>query len=60
MSDANIENKLRDEVIFWREYIDRNMGQQDRLIPRMYAALDFAQQRLEAYLENQSSNSDTK
>ena len=56
MSDENIEKKLRDEVTFWHEYIDRNVGQQQRLIPRMYKALDFAQQRLTAYLMNRSGS----
>ena len=54
MSDENIEKRLRDEVIFWREYIDRNIGQQERLISRMHKALDFAQQRLTSYLMNRS------
>jgi hypothetical protein len=58
VSDENIEKKLRDEVIFWHDYIDRNLGQQDRLIPRMYEALDFAQQRLDAYVAFQSGDFD--
>jgi len=56
VSDKNLEKQLRDEITFWREYIDRNLGQQDRLIPRMYEALDFAEQRLATYLACQTTD----
>lgn len=60
MSDALLEKKLYEEVLFWQEYIDRNLGQQEQLSPRMYKALDFAKQRLETYLTRHISINDKK
>lgn len=60
MTTDNVEKQLRNEVNFWREYIDRNLGQEDLLIPRMYEALDFAQQRLDAYIASQAGDIDNK
>lgn len=60
MSDSNIENKLCEEVSFWDKYIKRNQGLQEQLKPRMYQALNFAQQRLTAYRENQSRDVEQK
>jgi len=55
MSDETVLECLCEEIVFWHEYIYQKEAENSIIDERMYRALDFARQRLGAYL-----NSDKK